>query len=201
MKELVRNTLAGSRYFILLAVVGSFISAVVVTVYGLLAVLSIALGGFSRWRDVKYDHYAVEQVSLEFISLIDSFLLSTVLYIIALGLYELFIDDDLPVPDWLVISNLDELKDKLVGVVIVLIAVNFLGNYVESEGEIGILWLGLGAGAVIAALTLAFAMLPRHAPSHGAAETPATDAAAGAHAVDRATDHEDDGVRAPRGWS
>ncbi|MCC6312697.1 MAG: YqhA family protein [Thermomicrobiales bacterium] len=169
MKHIIRNSLAGGRYFILLAVVGSLLSAVMVTIYGLLAVLTIAWHSITHARDARFDHYAVEQVSLEFISLIDAFLLATVLYIIALGLYELFIDDDLPVPDWLIITSLDELKDKLVGVVIVLIAVNFLGNYVESEGGIGILWLGLGAGAVIAALTLAFALLPRHDHGRGSA--------------------------------
>ncbi len=38
------------------------------------------------------------------------------LYIIAIGLYELFIDSRIPVPPWLRIDDIDDLKHKLVSV-------------------------------------------------------------------------------------
>ncbi len=60
-------------------------------------------------------------------------MLAVVLYIMAVGLYELFIDDNLDLPAWLVIHNLEDLKEKLVGVVIVVLAVFFLGRVIESE--------------------------------------------------------------------
>ena len=162
MTRFVHRLLAGSRFIILLAVLGTFISAVVLTIYGLVAVVAVALRSFAGLNVAEIDHHDVEQIALEFISLIDVFLLCTVLYIIALGLYELFIDPNLPLPQWLLIEDLDDLKEKLGSVVAVLIAVNFLGDFVQSDGEIGILWLGLGAAAVIIALAVVFAVRPRH---------------------------------------
>ncbi len=175
MTHIVRNVLASSRLFVLVAVFGTFLAAVVLTIYGAAAVVNITWEGLRRLPDLEYGHHAVENVALEFIALIDIFLLSTVLYIIALGLYELFIDADLPLPEWLLINSLDELKEKLSGVVIVLLGVNFLGDYVQNDGTIAILWLGLAASAVILALAAAFKLMPRH---HGTE----TDAAHAWHA-------------------
>ncbi len=162
MTEFVRSLLGGSRYIILLAVLGSFLSAVMLTIYGIVAVVAVSVRSFTEldWRGLNQRE--VEHFALELISLIDIFLLGTVLYIIALGLYELFIDPNLPLPRWLLIEDLDDLKEKLGGVVVVLIGVTFLGDFVESEGEIGILWQGLGGAAVIIAISLAFALRPRH---------------------------------------
>lgn len=162
MTRLVRNLLASSRLFVLIAVFGTFLAAVVLTVYGAAAVVHLTWEGVTHLPQLEYGHHAVENVALEFIALIDIFLLSTVLYIIALGLYELFIDADLPLPEWLLINSLDELKEKLSGVVIVLLGVNFLGDYVQNDGTMAILWLGLAASAVILALAAAFKLMPKH---------------------------------------
>jgi uncharacterized membrane protein YqhA len=162
MTEFVRKVLGGSRYVVLLAVLGTFISAVVLTLYGLVAVTAVTVRSFTEIDGWNVSQRSVEHFALELIALIDIFLLGTVLYIIALGLYELFIDPNLPLPPWLLIEDLDDLKEKLGGVVIVLIAVTFLGDFVESDGEIGILWLGLGGAAIILAVAVAFAVRPRH---------------------------------------
>lgn len=65
------------------------------------------------------------------VELIDLFLLSTILYIISLGLYSLFIDAKLPLPTWLSIADLDDLKGRILGVIMVLVAFSFLGYVVE----------------------------------------------------------------------
>ena len=51
------------------------------------------------------------------------FLLSTVFYITALGLYELFIDDRIKVPEWLGIHDIVDLKAKLISVTILVLSV------------------------------------------------------------------------------
>jgi uncharacterized membrane protein YqhA len=76
-----------------------------------------------------------------------------VLLMIALGLYELFIDSELKLPDWLHIRTFDDLKNKLVGVVLVVLAVIFLGHVVAWDGSKDLLGFGLAVAAVIAALT------------------------------------------------
>jgi uncharacterized membrane protein YqhA len=165
MIQFMRRLLGGSRFIILLAVLGTFLAAAVLTVFGLVAVVAVAVRSVAEIDGATLNHRAAEHFAVEFLSLIDIFLLCTVLYIISLGLYELFIDPHLPLPRWLLIEDLDDLKEKLGGVVIVLIAVNFLTNYVQSDGEIEILWLGLAGGAVIVAIAAAFAFRPRH--GHG----------------------------------
>jgi uncharacterized membrane protein YqhA len=80
-------------------------------------------------------------------------LLATVFYIIALGLYELFIDSSLPMPPWLEFHTLDDLKDKLLRVVVVLLAVLFLGQLVQWKGDTEILALGAAVALVIGAIS------------------------------------------------
>ena len=78
--------------------------------------------------------------------------MGTVLYIVSLGLYVLFIDDTLPAPHWLEIANLDDLKEILLRVIAVLLAVAFLGYVVDWNGSTNILAFGVAVGLVLFAL-------------------------------------------------
>ena len=69
------------------------------------------------------------------------------------GLYELFIDDNIELPDWLEIHTLDDLKQKLVGVIVVVMAVVFLGNVIKWHGETEIVYYGVAIAFMVAALT------------------------------------------------
>ena len=73
-------------------------------------------------------------------------------YIIALGLYELFIAKA-PLPGWLEICDLDDLKDKLLGLVIIALAVLILGETLTWNGSGDILSFGLAIAAGIAAIS------------------------------------------------
>lgn len=97
-------------------------------------------------------HLSKSEAVLAFIELADVFLLSTVLYIMALGLYELFIDDNLVLPAWLTIHSIDDLKSRLVGVVVVVLAVSFLGMVIEGAEALDLLYRGLAIAAVVAAM-------------------------------------------------
>lgn len=146
-----RRLLASSRFFIGFAVLGSFISAVVLVIYGFIVVAE------TTWHAFVDGHIGVDgakHLAVEFVEMIDVFLLGTVLYIVALGLYELFVEPDLPMPEWLHIRDIDDLKAKLVGVVIVLMAVSFLTWVVDWNGTSRILYLG----AAIALVTFALAI-------------------------------------------
>jgi uncharacterized membrane protein YqhA len=148
---MVKRVLASSRFFIAVAVVGAFLSSVVLLLAGVVAVGEVC------WRAIRHPATDVEEakhLAVDFIQLIDVFLLGTVLYIIALGLYELFVDPDLPMPSWLRIHDFDDLKDKLIGVIVVLLGVTFLGSAVTWQGGKDILYYGAAIGVVIVALAL-----------------------------------------------
>jgi uncharacterized membrane protein YqhA len=85
---------------------------------------------------------------------VDAILLGTVLLVIGYGLYELFIDDELPVPLWLRVDDLDDLKSKLIGVVVAIIAVVFVGIFVDSDRSDDVISYGVGAGALVAGLAI-----------------------------------------------
>jgi uncharacterized membrane protein YqhA len=87
------------------------------------------------------------------VKLVDLVLLATVLQIVAVGLYALFIDARVPTPSWLKIESIADLKRELATVVIVVLAVVFLEEVVTWGSERDLLRLGVGVGAVIAALS------------------------------------------------
>jgi uncharacterized membrane protein YqhA len=154
---MLRTILASSRFFIAIAVLGSFIASVALIVYGGIVVIDVTWHAFSG----EFSPEGAKDLAVEFIEMIDLFLLGTVLYIVALGLYELFIDAELPMPNWLLIQDLDDLKDKLIGVVIVLLGVTFLGKVVTWDGTRDILYFGVAIGIVILALGGFSAIAPR----------------------------------------
>ncbi|NTU98251.1 MAG: YqhA family protein, partial [Chlorobiaceae bacterium] len=116
----MHRLLSSSRYLVLIAIAGTFMASVTLLIYGGISisrqiVSTIMYGSFTS-KDAK-------ALALGFIENADIFLIGTVLYIMSLGLYELFIDDSIALPEWLVIHTLDDLKDKLIGVIVVVMAV------------------------------------------------------------------------------
>jgi len=146
----MRQFLSSSRYLILIAVAGTFIAATTLLLYG----------GISVFQQIIYtvmngqvSSKGAKALTLGFIENADIFLVGTALYIMSLGLFELFIDDTIDLPGWLVIHTLDDLKEKLIGVIVIVMAVVFLGHVVTWHGETGILYLGGAIGLVVAGLT------------------------------------------------
>ena len=146
---MLQRILSGSRYLVIIAVIGSFLTSVAILVYGGMMSLGIVFDVFTHGT---FTGDGAKHLSIESIELIDLFFLGTVLYIIALSLYELFINEHLPIPSWLVVTNLDDLKAKLLGVVTVLLAVTFLANVVTWNGNVNIVALGAAVGLVLFAL-------------------------------------------------
>jgi uncharacterized membrane protein YqhA len=149
MSPVIHKLAAGSRFLILLAVVGCFAVATTLLCYGLENTREMVLQAVQGY----FAGVGSKKLQLKCIELVDIFLLATVFYITALGLYELFIDDTIPVPAWLEVHSLDDLKEKLIGVVVTVLAVLFLGQIVTWDGERDLLGYGVAIGAVIVALT------------------------------------------------
>ena len=59
---------------------------------------------------------ASKALAVGLIEAIDVFLIAIAAYITSLGFYALFVDDRLPLPPWLEIRGLDDLKNNLVSV-------------------------------------------------------------------------------------
>jgi len=100
------------------------------------------------------DKTTVKDVIVDVLTAIDAILLGTVLLVIGFGLYELFIDTNIQVPPWLRVEDLDDLKSKLIGVVVAIIAVVFVGIFVDSNRASDVISYGVGAGALVVGLAI-----------------------------------------------
>lgn len=82
----------------------------------------------------------------------DLLLVALALLIISFGMQALFVGRIANVPAWLHIRSFDDLKQKLLGIVAVALAVNFFSVALEWEGGNDILIYGLALGIMIAAV-------------------------------------------------
>lgn len=114
-------------------------------ILGSVEILRAALG-------VVIEQVPLKETIVDVLASIDAILLGTVLLVIGYGLYELFVDTHLDVPDWLEINNLDDLKAKLIGVIVAIIAVIFVGELVDADSANDVMYYGIGSGAVVLAL-------------------------------------------------
>jgi uncharacterized membrane protein YqhA len=145
--DMIGRMVASSRFFVLLATVSLFLAFMAVMVSTIIVTVTTILHAISR------DSTQNEMIG-KLIKQADYALLATVLYVLALGLYSLFVDNRVPMPTWLRIYDLGHLKELLAGVVVVAIAVIFLGQALTWDGKTDLLAPGIASAAVIVALAL-----------------------------------------------
>jgi uncharacterized membrane protein YqhA len=127
-------------------VITLFIGAVLSGLYGAYLAIDTGIKFF-----IYPEYREVTTLILKFFAFIDVFLLSMVLYIFALGLYELFVGK-LNVPDWLSIKSVDELKAKLASVIILFVAIAYVKELVYWQNAVDTLLFGAATGILIAVL-------------------------------------------------
>jgi len=128
----------------------------------LAAMASFAYGTEVFVRTVSHvvDDPQLTSHNLGFLLLLtDLFLIGATLMIAAFGFYDLFIG---PIdasgrgghlPSWMRMRDLNDLKARVISMIVLVAAVSFVDTVVESEGGQTMLYLGVGVGVVIAALT------------------------------------------------
>jgi uncharacterized membrane protein YqhA len=148
---MLKPLLNASRYLVLAAVVGALLGAAALFLYGLFDVVVVIARTIAGG---EVSTVGAKQLMLYFIEVFDLFLLGTVMLIMGLSLYELFMDSDLKLPARLEIRTFEDLKTNLVTVVIAVMAVTFLGQIVSWNGQTDVLGLGVAVALVIAALNI-----------------------------------------------
>lgn len=140
---------ASSRYLMIIAVLGVLLAATALLIYGAITTVDLVRDTIVASKVSVKD---AKSLAITAVTLVDVYLLSGALFIIALGLYELFIDDNLPLPSWLSVNDLDGLKYKLASVIIIVLAVLFLEQVVAWNGEWTLLALAGSMTMVIGVL-------------------------------------------------
>ena len=153
----MNRILARARYAVFIPAIASILGALLLMFQGSVAMVQTII-------DVVTERTKLKLTIVEILTAVDAILLGTVLLVIGYGLYELFIDEDLDVPPWLQVQDLDDLKSKLIGVVVAIISVIFVGVFVDTNRAADVISYGVGAGAMVTGLAV-FAFATRKDPS------------------------------------
>jgi uncharacterized membrane protein YqhA len=141
---IVQRFLERARYLAIIAVFGSLVSALVGFLIGTQKAVALAVRAL---RGLE------ENPSLRLVQTMDSFLIGAALLLFALATYELFIDS-LKLPDWLRVESLDDLKGKLAGIVVLVMAVEFLEQLTTETDMTALLKRAIAIALVAGVLTV-----------------------------------------------
>ena len=144
--------LAACRFLLVVPVIGCVLLAAGVVIMGMGRIVSSAV---HLVRDGDFSEKSAKTMSLAVIEIIDLFLIGTVAYIVAVGIYRLFISNSgIELPMRLKIDSLKDLEDKIFGLLVAAMAVAFLGHAAGAAEPTALLSYGGGIALVIAALAL-----------------------------------------------
>jgi uncharacterized membrane protein YqhA len=125
-----------SRFIVILAVVFGLLGAIILFIvasYDVAAVASYAYHGLLAHPHPDGFH---ENIVAKIIGAVDLYLIAVVMFIFAFGLYELFIshiDEAEGHNQILAISSLDQLKDKIAKVIVMVLVVNFFQRVLHTH--------------------------------------------------------------------
>lgn len=151
---MLRRALASSRYVVVIAVATTLFASIALLTYEAVVVVSYVFTAVADIvRQGSASSKAAKALAAGIIEMMDVFLIAIVAQIMCLGLYSLFIDDTVPMPQWLKVGDLEDLKSQLVSVVIVVLAVLFLREAVDRGAQLDLLELAASLSLMMAALT------------------------------------------------
>ena len=125
-----------------------------------LLVASVAAFAWGTFKTVHAVLLVIESlgadaaITIEFIEIVDTFLIATAILIFTVSLYELFIGE-INVPEWMLAHNLYELKGKLSSMVVLVMGVKFLQKLIEAKDASELMQSGI-AIAIVSAVLIAF---------------------------------------------
>lgn len=138
LTRLFSNLLWQSRFIVILSVIFSFLGAVILFVIASLDVLGVGQYVIQAFLSGNHPEHFHEDIVSGVIEAIDLYLIAVVLLIFSFGIYELFIGkiaaaDAEKSSSVLIISDLDQLKDKLAKVIIMVLVVNYFQRVLHTS--------------------------------------------------------------------
>jgi uncharacterized membrane protein YqhA len=143
-----------TRYLIIIPIIGLAIAAAYFFIFGGIGLVELLIELLLDSLGMAHEAAETEQgmIIFEVVEYVHTFLVGTVLYITAMGLFQLFIRE-IDFPDWLKIDSTEELETNLIGVTVVVLAVNFMGAmFAGGIGTENLLNYGVAIALPIAAL-------------------------------------------------
>ncbi len=140
LEKIFENTLWSSRFIVILAVIFGLIGAVVLFAVASVDIFSTAKYVFNTYITHAHPESFHEDVVGGIIGAVDLYLIGVVMLLFSFGLYELFIseidvakDDSGEDNKILAIHSLDQLKDKISKVIVMVLVVGFFQKVAHTE--------------------------------------------------------------------
>ena len=142
--------LSACRFLLVVPIIGCVLLTAGVVLMGFRRIVT---DGIALVQSGDLSAKAAKAMSMTVIETIDLFLIGTVSYITAVGLYKLFINNtEIRFFKRLRIESLNDLENKIIGVLIAALGIAFLGHAAADEAS-ELLSYGGGIALVIAALS------------------------------------------------
>lgn len=157
LEKIFEHSLWNSRFIILLAVIFGLTGAIILFVVASFDVYDTASYVLSTYMAHSHPENFHEDIVTGIIGAIDFYLIGVVMLLFSFGLYELFISDIDPAQDEsgeknqiLAIHSLDQLKDKISKVIVMVLVVGFFQkvSHTVYNGALDMLYLALSIAAV-----------------------------------------------------
>lgn len=154
-----------SRLVVLIAVIASVLVAIGMFYVTTVDVVGIAGKVLSYRPGIAEIDYLRASIIRGVVEVVDGYLLGAIMLIFSLGLYELFVSriDVAEGSEFaarlLLIRNLDDLKDRLAKVVLLILVVKFFAYALQTEfkSPLDLLYLAIGTALVAGAIKLSHA--------------------------------------------
>ncbi|MEW5803457.1 MAG: YqhA family protein [bacterium] len=147
-KNIAKKLLRLNMWFIMVGVLALATASIVTFIMGVIRFFLLIL------KDIHWHHFSVpHNFNAVICEILEINLIAVILFISAIGLYLLFWKD-IRVPGWLAVNDVNQLKEKLVGIVITVMGVTFLEHILEWADPKGTLMFGVAIALVI--ITLVF---------------------------------------------
>ena len=136
LETLFEGAIWKSRFVVILAVIFGLLGAIILFIvasYDIATIASYAFNGLFAHPHPEGFH---ENIVAKIIGAVDLYLIAVVMFIFAFGLYELFIshiDEAEGHNQILAISSLDQLKDKIAKVIVMVLVVNFFQKVLHTN--------------------------------------------------------------------
>lgn len=137
LEKLFEGAIWNSRFIVLLAVIFGLLGAVILFVVASMDIWGVAVYTFDTIITHAHPEDFHEDIVAGIIGAVDLYLIAVVMFIFAFGLYELFISDIDQAEGkngskLLAIHSIDELKDKIAKVIVMVLVVNFFQRVLHT---------------------------------------------------------------------
>ncbi len=138
IEKLFEGAIWNSRFIVLLAVVFGLLGAIILFVVASMDIWGVGVYTFNTIITGAHPENFHEDIVAGIIGAVDLYLIAVVMFIFSFGLYELFISDIEAAEGkngskLLAIHSLDQLKDKIAKVIVMVLVVNFFQRVLHTN--------------------------------------------------------------------